>query len=48
MVSNISDLTHDAFVSIFTKAQKADLDASELKAAKQFAESIVRERKQRK
>lgn len=35
-------------ISIFTKNQKSDLDAGELKAAKQFAESIVRERKQRK
>jgi mRNA-degrading endonuclease RelE of RelBE toxin-antitoxin system len=35
-------------ISIFAKSQKTDLNAGELKAARQFAEAIKEERKKRK
>ena len=35
-------------ISIFAKNQKTDLDASELKSAKQFAEAVAEGRKKRK
>lgn len=35
-------------ISIFAKSKKSDLDPAELKAAKKFAETIVKEHEQRK